>query len=290
MQPTTPGRAAFAFGLRGEVLSVDTACSSSLVTTHLARDAMLRGTLDAACIAGINTVQAPHTGRFFTRAGMLSPEGRCKVLDASANGYVRAEAVVAMRVEWRPLSNTAGTVAILGSGVNHTGTASAITAPSGHSQQVIMHRVFDGASHRHGVQSITSVLLHGTGTAGGIVLLWLLSPQSMLPAPHRYTTGRSYRVQCFGSPPHRQGHRTPHLLYCTQGWFVQVFVCTSNIITQHVHPKHSRWSGTVSQQQGPPCCLQLQWSFVTIDSVHSSIYAPSTRMWRRAFVVGLQTV
>lgn len=97
---------------------------------------------------------------------MLSPEGRCKVLDASANGYVRAEAMVAMLVEWRPVKHAAGAVAVLGSGVNHTGTASAITAPSGQSQQVILQRVFTGASQRHGVQSITSVLLHGTGVRG----------------------------------------------------------------------------------------------------------------------------
>lgn len=32
----------------------------------------------------------------FQKAGMLSPEGRCKTLDATADGYVRAEALGTM--------------------------------------------------------------------------------------------------------------------------------------------------------------------------------------------------
>jgi len=37
----------------------------------------------------------------FTRAGMLSPEGRCRTLDAAADGCVRAEAVGLMVLEFR---------------------------------------------------------------------------------------------------------------------------------------------------------------------------------------------
>lgn len=34
----------------------------------------------------------PSTTAMFQKAGMLAPDGRCKTLDAAADGYVRAEA------------------------------------------------------------------------------------------------------------------------------------------------------------------------------------------------------
>lgn len=38
----------------------------------------------------------PATTAMFQRAGMLAPDGRCKALDAAADGYVRAEAAAMM--------------------------------------------------------------------------------------------------------------------------------------------------------------------------------------------------
>jgi len=39
----------------------------------------------------INAILSPTTALAIARAGMLSPEGRCKTFDRGANGYVRAE-------------------------------------------------------------------------------------------------------------------------------------------------------------------------------------------------------
>lgn len=41
---------------------------------------------------GVNLTLLAETPAMFQKAGMLSPEGRCKTLDAAADGYVRAEA------------------------------------------------------------------------------------------------------------------------------------------------------------------------------------------------------
>ena len=46
--------------------------------------------------SGVNLMLTPRTPVAFQKAGMLSAAGRCKTLDASADGYGRAEAVIAM--------------------------------------------------------------------------------------------------------------------------------------------------------------------------------------------------
>ncbi|WP_364416802.1 beta-ketoacyl synthase N-terminal-like domain-containing protein, partial [Moorena sp. SIO3H5] len=38
---------------------------------------------------GVNLLLSPETSIIFSQAKMLSPDGRCKTFDASANGYVR---------------------------------------------------------------------------------------------------------------------------------------------------------------------------------------------------------
>eukprot|EP00966_Prymnesium_polylepis_P185447 4298707-Prymnesium_polylepis.1 len=43
--------------------------------------------------AAANLLLSPSVCLCFARAGMLSPDGRCKTFDARANGYVRSEGV-----------------------------------------------------------------------------------------------------------------------------------------------------------------------------------------------------
>jgi hypothetical protein len=47
-------------------------------------------------VGGINMMLLPSTTAMFQKAGMLAPDGRCKALDATADGYVRAEAAAMM--------------------------------------------------------------------------------------------------------------------------------------------------------------------------------------------------
>ena len=55
----------------------------------------------AAAVAGANLALIPDTPAMFQRAGMLSPEGRCKTLDAAADGYARAEGVGVLLLQVR---------------------------------------------------------------------------------------------------------------------------------------------------------------------------------------------
>ena len=52
--------------------------------------------------SGVNLALTPRTPVAFQKAGMLSAAGRCKTIDASADGYGRAEAVAAMLLASAP--------------------------------------------------------------------------------------------------------------------------------------------------------------------------------------------
>ena len=51
-----------------------------------------------ALAGGVNLMLAESTTSAAFVAGMLTSDGRCKTLDASADGYVRAEACIMMKL------------------------------------------------------------------------------------------------------------------------------------------------------------------------------------------------
>lgn len=81
------GRISYHFGLKGPAVAMDTACSSSLVAANAGRECALSH--GSAVTGGINMMLLPSTTDMFHRAGMLTSDGRCKALDAAADGYVR---------------------------------------------------------------------------------------------------------------------------------------------------------------------------------------------------------
>ena len=80
--------------LQGPSVAIDTACSSSLVAVHFVRQSMQPGGCSAGLAAGVNLPMNWPTTVMFVAAGMTAPDGRCKALDAAADGYVRAEACI----------------------------------------------------------------------------------------------------------------------------------------------------------------------------------------------------
>ena len=69
-------------------MSVDTACSSALVAIHMGLK-HLRDEGSPAVAAAVNLMLAETTTAAAFAAGMLTQNGRCKTLDAMADGYVR---------------------------------------------------------------------------------------------------------------------------------------------------------------------------------------------------------
>ncbi|KAF6259569.1 thiolase-like protein [Scenedesmus sp. NREL 46B-D3] len=173
-------RVSYQFGLKGPSLSVDTACSSSLVAAALARQALVgsptsgssssssvRRLASSALVAGINMCLLPATTAMFQKAGMLAPDGRCKAMDAAADGYVRAEAAAMMLVG---VGAAAGAILqpsfiCTGAAVNQDGRSSSLTAPNGPAQQDVLRAAMADAGLSPA--DLSGLQMHGTGTALG---------------------------------------------------------------------------------------------------------------------------
>eukprot|EP00232_Nephroselmis_pyriformis_P001664 CAMPEP_0182906248 /NCGR_PEP_ID=MMETSP0034_2-20130328/33591_1 /TAXON_ID=156128 /ORGANISM="Nephroselmis pyriformis, Strain CCMP717" /LENGTH=355 /DNA_ID=CAMNT_0025041877 /DNA_START=41 /DNA_END=1105 /DNA_ORIENTATION=+ len=91
-QSVASGRICYMHGFQGPAVSVDTACSSALVGAHMGTVAVGSEVCLAAVVGGVGLLLKARTTVAFANAGMLAADGRCKTLDAAADGYVRAEA------------------------------------------------------------------------------------------------------------------------------------------------------------------------------------------------------
>ncbi|MCX8146186.1 MAG: SDR family NAD(P)-dependent oxidoreductase [Azovibrio sp.] len=162
-------RLSYIFDLRGPSLAVDTACSSSLVALHHACRALQTGEASTALVGGVNLLLHPYPFVGFTKASMLSADGRCKAFDASGNGYVRAEggAVLLLKPLAKALADGDDIQAvILASGVNADGARkTGITIPSRDGQAELMQSVLAQAGLA--AHDIDYIEAHGTGTAVG---------------------------------------------------------------------------------------------------------------------------
>ena len=165
---TAAGRLSYTLGLTGPSLAIDTACSSSLAAVHAACQSLRLGECEQALVGGVNLILTPENSLVFSQAQMLAADGRCKVFDAAADGYVRGEGCGVVLL--KPLSDALRDgdpiqAVIRGSAVNQDGRSNGLTAPSGLAQQ----QVIRSALMASGVAAaeIDYVETHGTGTSLG---------------------------------------------------------------------------------------------------------------------------
>jgi acyl transferase domain-containing protein/NADPH:quinone reductase-like Zn-dependent oxidoreductase/acyl carrier protein len=161
-------RISYFLDLKGPSLAVDTACSSSLAGLHLACQSIQRGESAMALAGGVNLLLSPEASIVFAQANMLAPDGICKVFDAAADGYVRAEGcgVVVLKPVSEALrdgDSIAGV--ILATSVNQDGRTNGLTAPNGPSQRAAMQDALARAGVAPG--QVSYVEAHGTGTPLG---------------------------------------------------------------------------------------------------------------------------
>ncbi|MGV0810959.1 type I polyketide synthase [Mycolicibacterium boenickei] len=162
------GRVAFALGLEGPAVAIDTACSSALVAIHQACQALRSGDCDMALAGGVNVLLSPVTVVAASRARMLSPVGRCKTFDSSADGYVRSEGcgiLVLKRLSDAERDGDRVCAVIPASGVNQDGASSGLTVPNGGAQQRLIGSVLARAGLAG--EDVDYLEAHGTGTPLG---------------------------------------------------------------------------------------------------------------------------
>ncbi len=161
-------RISYWFNFRGPSVAVDTACSSALVAIHMACQSIWNGDATLALAGGVNAILTPSLTIGFSKASMLSPDGRCKSFDAQANGYVRAEGagMILLKPYAQALADGDPIEAvILSTVVNQDGRTPGISVPGADAQEAMLKRAYQQAGIAP--ESVQYVEAHGTGTPIG---------------------------------------------------------------------------------------------------------------------------
>ncbi|MFD4987451.1 SDR family NAD(P)-dependent oxidoreductase [Streptomyces sp. NPDC058374] len=161
-------RVSYFLDLYGPSFAVDSACSSSLTAVHLACESIRRGECRTAIAGGVNLILHPAHFVALSSRNMLAADGRCKVFDERADGFVPGEGVAAVLL--KPLGRAeADGDRILGvirsSLAGAGGKTGGYTVPNPNAQAALISE----AVRRAGVEpgTIGYVEAHGTGTELG---------------------------------------------------------------------------------------------------------------------------
>ncbi len=135
---------------------------------HRAVKSIQSGECELAVAGGVSLMLHPGTMIGAGELGVLSPDGRCKTFDRSANGYVKGEGVGAVLL--KPVSRAVSDgdhiyAVIRGTAVNHGGKANSLTSPNSDAQAALLTAVYEGAGIHP--DTVTYLELHGTGTELG---------------------------------------------------------------------------------------------------------------------------
>ncbi|GCB19394.1 nonribosomal peptide synthetase 14 [Aspergillus awamori] len=165
-------RVSYFFDWHGPCMNIDTACSSSLVAVHEAVQTLRSGHSAVAVAAGVNFLIHPMYYVSESNLRMLSTSGRCRMWDASGDGYGRGEGiacVVLKTLSQAQKDNDHIECIIRETGVNQDGRTSGITMPSNIAQAQLIRDTYRraGLDVRNPLDQPQFFHAHGTGTKAG---------------------------------------------------------------------------------------------------------------------------
>ncbi|MGA8169348.1 MAG: beta-ketoacyl synthase N-terminal-like domain-containing protein, partial [Methylocystis sp.] len=162
------GRVANRLDLRGANFTVDAACASSLAALDAGIRQLRDGDADVALVGAVDGTNSAVSFMAFAQTHALSPRGRCRPFDDSADGIALGEGVAAVILKRLSDAERDGDKiysVIKGVGSSSDGHNRSLTAPHPEGQVLALKRAYADA----GVDpaSVSLIEAHGTGTALG---------------------------------------------------------------------------------------------------------------------------
>jgi len=158
-------RISYTFDFRGPSYAIDTACSSSLASVHLACQSIWAGESPLVIAGGTNMILSPALTINFSKASAMAKDGRCKMFDDSADGYVRSEGVGLTVLKPLSVAQRDGDsiyAVIHSTATIQDGRTNGLMAPNKSSQVAVIREALARASVEP--EQISFVEAHGTGT------------------------------------------------------------------------------------------------------------------------------
>ena len=162
------GRVANRFDLGGSNYTVDAACASSLAAVSLAVKELEEHGSDMVIVGGVDTMQSPFLYLCFSKTHALSPRGRCRTFDESADGIVISEGIAILILKRLKDAERDGDriyAVIKGVGSSSDGRDKGLTAPRPEGQARALLRAY--AKANVSPASVSLIEAHGTGTVAG---------------------------------------------------------------------------------------------------------------------------
>jgi acyl transferase domain-containing protein/NAD(P)H-dependent flavin oxidoreductase YrpB (nitropropane dioxygenase family) len=162
------GRIANRLDFGGLNCTMDAACAASLAALYLAVHELESGASDLVVTGGADTAQNPFMYLCFSKTQALSPTGRCRTFDQSADGIAISEGIAALVLKRLADAERDGDriyAVIKGIGGSADGREKGLTAPRPAGQAKALRRAYAKAGFS--AATVGLIEAHGTGTVAG---------------------------------------------------------------------------------------------------------------------------